>query len=175
MTWLLWGVVGLWSTVFHLIWWSNIIVYVQFKIDTDEPIQNITLSNNQIRENATVGTIVGILDAYDPDVHRPKNVNFSIVDPEDCPFQLKGANNHLLVLNRTVNFEETPTLVVTIRVTDSAGSCLQWPFRINILGEFFLVSYWSNWFEPRRMSGCLHKLITLDIIWRYSSLKKFWT
>ena len=95
----------------------------------------MTLSNNKVLENATVGAQVGILDAYDPDIHRPKRMKFTLVNPEYPPFTLQGVNNETLVVNGSLNFEENPDYVLTIRVTDTAGRHLQETFSIKVIGE----------------------------------------
>ena len=118
---------------------ENILVFILFITDTDEPIQNISLSNNQIWENATVGTEVGILNAYDPDIHRSQRMTFSIVDPNDGHFRLQGESGDVLTLDRPVNFEVDPVLYVNIRVNDTGGSYLTWLFQINVKGKIWKV------------------------------------
>ena len=95
----------------------------------------MTLSNNEVRENSRIGEEVGIFDAHDPDIHRPKTMTFSLVDPKYPPFTLQGANNEILVVNGSLNFEENPDYFLTVRVTDSVGRFVQMPFVINVLGK----------------------------------------
>ena len=123
-------------------------------IDTDEPIQNLTLSNNKVPENSPVGAQIGTLDAYDPDIHLPTGMKFTLVDQEYPSFALRGVNNETLVVNGSLNFEENPDYVVTIRVTDTAGRHLQKTFSIKVIGEClkvfacvdsFILSEVSSW------------------------------
>ena len=88
-----------------------------------------------MEENSEPGTRVGTLDAYDPDIHRPKTMKFSLVHPTHPPFTLQGLNNETLVVNGALNFETNPDYVLTIRVTDAVGRHLQMPFKITIIGE----------------------------------------
>ena len=102
--------------------------------DTDEPIQNMTLAGNEVRENSKIGEKIGVFDAHDPDIHRPRTMTFSLVD--NTPFALQGKNNEILVVNESLNFEENSDYVFNARVTDSIGRGLQTTFIIKVLGEY---------------------------------------
>ena len=62
-------------------------------------------------------------------------MTFSLIDPKNSPFTLKGKSNQILVVNGSLNFEEKSVYYLTIRVTDTVGRHLQTPFIINIKGE----------------------------------------
>ena len=100
----------------------------------------MTLSNNKIKENSKIGQIIGILDAYDPDIHRPETKTFSLVDPKYPQFSLRGENNEILIVNGTLNFEKNPDYVITIRVTDAIERYLQMQFIIHVEGKLSKVS-----------------------------------
>jgi hypothetical protein len=132
-------------------------IYIYSSTDTDEPIQNLTLSNNKVRENSEIGTRVGTFDAYDPDIHRPKTMKFSLVGPKYPPFTLQGVNNEKLVVNGSLNFEENSDYFLTIIVTDTIGRSLPQPFIITIIGEKIqplseLVLHWRKISTDRKVS-----------------------
>ncbi|XP_028410357.1 uncharacterized protein LOC114532970 [Dendronephthya gigantea] len=103
--------------------------------DTDEPIETMTLSNNKVKENVKIGETIGILDAYDPDIHLPMTRTFSLVDTQHPAFALRGNDNEQLTVNGTLNFEKDPDYYITIRVTDAKERTLQVAFIIHVEDE----------------------------------------
>ncbi|XP_046847457.1 fat-like cadherin-related tumor suppressor homolog [Xenia sp. Carnegie-2017] len=101
--------------------------------DMDEPIENLTLSNNRVLENSDVGAVIGILAAHDPDAHDDTSIAFAIIHPTYSPFFLRGKNNEILVVNGSLNYEENSDYVITIGVTDSQDRYFQAPFVIHIV------------------------------------------
>lgn len=101
----------------------------------DEPIEDLTLSNNRVLENSNVGAVIGILAAHDPDAHNDTSIAFAIIHPTYSPFFLRGKNKEILVVNGSLNYEENSDYVITIGVTDSQDRYFQAPFVIHIVGR----------------------------------------
>ncbi|WP_291297296.1 Ig-like domain-containing protein [Elioraea sp.] len=85
----------------------------------------LSLSAASIAENSAVGTVIGALSAADVDGDV---LAFSLVGTPG-PFAILG--NELRV-NGPIDFEATPTLPVTVRVSDGQGGVLDRAFTITV-------------------------------------------
>ena len=92
----------------------NLVVTVT---DVPEAPTDITLSNASVNENAPASTLVGTLGATDPDLGE--TFTFALLDNAGGRFAIAG--NTLVTTGVLLNFEATPSLDVTVEVTDSDG------------------------------------------------------
>ncbi|MGC5326213.1 tandem-95 repeat protein [Brevibacillus sp. SYSU BS000544] len=88
---------------------------------------DITLTNNQISENAVIGTVIGTLGATDPDSAGP--FGFSLVAGDTSAFVI---DNGVLKSNAVFNYETKNSYNVTIQVTDPGGATYNKPFVITV-------------------------------------------
>ncbi|XP_048583508.1 protocadherin Fat 4 isoform X2 [Nematostella vectensis] len=87
-------------------------------LDNNDRPQGIQLSPSTVLENATAGAVIGSLQARDQDANQTHS--FSVVDRTDL-FEVRGSK---LVLVSSVNYEENPTINVTIRAADDGSPSL---------------------------------------------------
>ncbi|NIR40382.1 MAG: hypothetical protein GWN07_31605, partial [Actinobacteria bacterium] len=92
--------------------------------DNTAPVINAQLFT--IDENSAAGTAVGALVATDPDVAVGQFLTYSIIGGNAAgAFAIDPATGQLTVLDALpLDFEVTPTFVLTIRVTDSGPGAL---------------------------------------------------
>ncbi len=91
-----------------------------------EPPENIQLSATSVAENATVGTVIGMLSAVDPDGGA---VSFALTGAVSDKFEIVGNE---LRLKAGVDFETAYSHDITVRVTDAFGSTTDKTFTINV-------------------------------------------
>lgn len=73
-----------------------------------------------VAEMSAVGTVVGVVDAYDEDVGDV--ISYELLNAAASPFKLDAASGTLTVADAgTINFEVTPSLFVQVAVTDRQG------------------------------------------------------
>lgn len=88
--------------------------------DVNEPPYDITLSNNEVAENAGIVT-VGRLDTADPDNEQTdvQTFSYSIVDPSgSVPFLIA---NDALNTTKSLDYEARATWSLVIKSVDSKG------------------------------------------------------
>lgn len=92
------------------------------------PPTDIILSNNNVREDAVVNSIIGNLSTIDP------NINdifiYTIITDTDNKFNIVS---NTLRLKNTLDYETKISHNVTIRSTDNKGKYFDKVFTINIL------------------------------------------
>ena len=93
----------------------------------NDPPTDLALSASSVTENAAIGTVVGDLSAVDPD--RGDTLTYALLDNAGGRF---ATVNGQLVVAGAIDFEETPTLQVTVRVTDSAGNAVEESFVVTV-------------------------------------------
>ena len=113
-------------------------------IDEQESPTSITLNNDTVKENAAIGTLIGILTTEDEDLINRGNADNDIIDrhtytlsdtldeDNDAPFTL---SNDTLKTTQTFNFENFTNYEVTIITTDLGGNALEKTFTINVIDE----------------------------------------
>ncbi len=86
--------------------------------DVNEAPEGITISSNEIEENAANGTVVGQLSTIDPDVGDDHT--YTLVDDAGGRFQIVG--KEIQVADGTLlDFETNTNHTITVRTTDSGG------------------------------------------------------
>ena len=94
----------------------------------------MTLSNDTITENSTIGTVVGDLSAVDPDVGDTHT--FELVagtgDDDNALFQIDGVE---LQTAAVLDYEESGTRSVLVEVDDGQGGTYQEAFVITVQNE----------------------------------------
>ena len=91
----------------------------------------LNLSGNTVAENAAAGTLVGTLSAIDPDAGA--RVTYSLVDNAGGRFSVNYKTGAITVNRRAVlDFEQTPSLNITARVTDQGGLSFDQAFTIKL-------------------------------------------
>ena len=108
--------------------------------DEHEPPTSITLNNDTVKENAVMGTAIGILTTEDEDLINRDSTANDIIDQHtytfsgdnDAPFTL---SNDTLKTSQTFNFENFTNYEVTIITTDLGGNALEKTFTINVTDE----------------------------------------
>lgn len=84
---------------------------------TNRPPSDILLDRSSVRENAAVGTLVGVVSAVDPD---PGNTHtFTLLDSAGGRFRLTG--NRLEASSTAINFEAATRHTVVVQATDAGG------------------------------------------------------
>jgi len=96
--------------------------------DTGEPPTDITLSNNQLLDNAAIGTIVGFLTVTDPD---STSHTFSIVSDPDSLFEVDATWGELRLTATPAAGNHT----VTVRATDPEGNTFDKLFTISVAAD----------------------------------------
>ncbi|MBE9469086.1 MAG: cadherin domain-containing protein [Bacteroidetes bacterium] len=105
---------------------------VEIKI-VDEIINSaptdISLSNNSIYENATIGTVIGELTATDADADDTHTFSFVDGGSDNSSFIINGAN---LKLNTVLDYETKSLYTIKVKVTDAAGDSFEKELSINV-------------------------------------------
>ena len=107
-------------------------------IDEQEPPTSITLNNDTVKENASIGTWIGILTTEDEDLMDQSNADSDIIDlhtytfsgDNDAPFTL---SNDTLKATQTFDYETQANYEVTITTTDLGDNTLEKTFTIEII------------------------------------------
>ena len=97
-------------------------------LNVNEAPVAISLSSKQVKENSKAGTVVGTVTATDTDAVQ--TLAFTLDDDGNGKFSLQGSPScqanpqngttctDTLLVSGTINFEETPSIDVIVRVTD---------------------------------------------------------
>jgi gliding motility-associated-like protein len=103
-----------------------------FEFTDNNPPVDITLDPGEIEENEPVGTLVGVLDAVDPDADE--TFTFQLVSgPGDADNRFFTISGNQLLSAAVFDFEERETYSVRIRVTDAVGNTFEKAFEIRII------------------------------------------
>ncbi|XP_059161144.1 protocadherin Fat 4-like [Physella acuta] len=108
----------------------SLITFVIQINDINERPTNIILSNNTVSENAKRGTIIGNIQALDPDRNQTYQYTITEAPPAEGNFVLIG--NNLVVGRSELNFELSDKYKISITVTDSGQQSLTLDFDIRI-------------------------------------------
>ena len=108
--------------------------------DEQESPTSITLNNDTVKENAAIGTAIGILTTEDEDlINRDSTASdiidrhtYTLAEDNNAPFTL---SNDTLKATQTFNFENFTNYEVTIITTDLGGNALEKTFTINVIDE----------------------------------------
>ncbi|MCS6303151.1 MAG: cadherin domain-containing protein, partial [Nitrospira sp.] len=91
----------------------------------------LALSANTVAENAANGTVVGTVTVTDPDAGDTKT--YSLTDSAGGRFAIDGSTGQITVADGSLlDYENTPSHDVTVRVTDSGGLTYDETFAINL-------------------------------------------
>ena len=92
---------------------------------------DLALSANTVAENAANGTVVGTVSGTDPNAGDTKM--YSLTDSAGGRFAIDGSTGIITVADGTLlDYENTPSHAVTVRVTDSGGLTYDETFTINL-------------------------------------------
>jgi VCBS repeat-containing protein len=98
--------------------------------NVNETPTDITLTASSVVENAANGTIVGRLQAVDPDAND--TFTYAMTNDAGGRFQI-DANGNITVKNGTLlDFEGTRSYTVTVKATDRAGQFVEKSFTIGV-------------------------------------------
>jgi len=99
--------------------------------DLNETSTNINLVGTSVNENSAGGTFVGTFSGVDPD--GGDFLTFSLVNSAGGRFMIDTATLELRVAaGASLNYEASPTHVITVRATDSVGHYFDKSFTITI-------------------------------------------
>ena len=108
--------------------------------DEQESPTSITLNNDTVKENAVMGTAIGILTTEDEDLINRDSADNDIIDRHTYTFS--GDNHALFTLSddtlkttQKLNFETQANYEVTIITTDLGGNTFPETFTINVTDE----------------------------------------
>ena len=108
--------------------------------DEHEPPTSITLNNDTVKENAVMGTAIGILTTEDEDLINRDSADNDIIDRHTYTFS--GDNHALFTLSddtlkttQKLNFETQANYEVTIITTDLGGNTFPETFTIKVTDE----------------------------------------
>ena len=91
----------------------------------------LTLTGASIAENSKAGTLLGTLKGSDP--NPGDTLTYSLIDSAGGRFVVNATTGAITVANGAVlDFETTPTLALTARVTDNRGLSYDKIFTINL-------------------------------------------
>ena len=101
-------------------------------LDVNEEIENnapsdITLSNKEIAENESIGTVLGVLESTDLD--EEDTHTYSLVDGDANIFSIDG---DLLLIAESFDFEREEEYALTIRSIDNNGKSVDKEFTIKV-------------------------------------------
>ena len=95
--------------------------------DVNTTPTGLALSAAAVTENAIAGTVVGNLSAFDPDPGAV--LTYELLDNAGGRFAIIGGQ---LVVAGAIDYEETPTLQVAVRVTDNNGTFMEENFVVTV-------------------------------------------
>lgn len=98
-------------------------------LDENEPPNSVTITNNMIAEDASINTVIGTLQATDPDAGQ--TISYSLLTTGGGKFQL-NTNRQLIVIS-SLNYEAQSQYMLSIRATDSASPSLSTISTITIM------------------------------------------
>ncbi len=92
---------------------------------------DLALSTNSVAENATTGTVVGMVTGTDPDAGDTKS--YSLTDTAGGRFAINASTGELTVADGSLlNYENAASHSLTVRVTDAGGLTYDETFTINL-------------------------------------------
>lgn len=104
----------------------------------NDPPTNVTLGGGSVKENAASGTIVGTLNAVDPDLGDTHT--FALLNNAGGRFAISG--NRIVVASGTLlNYETGTSHVVTVRATDAGGEFFDKQFTVGVQNVNEVVSF----------------------------------
>lgn len=99
--------------------------------DLNESPTEIQLSSNSVAEDATLGTVIGLLSALDPDAGNTHT--FTLVsgdgDTGNTAFEIVGNE---LQLATELDFETQSSYSIRVRATDQSGEFVEFQFEITV-------------------------------------------
>ena len=96
--------------------------------NVNEAPTDITLSASTVSENSAPGTVIGTFTGVDPDAGP--TFTYALTNDGGGRFKLVGA---VLQVNANIDFETTPTIQVTVMVTDQGALSFTKSFTITIV------------------------------------------
>ena len=96
-------------------------------VDQNEAPTTITLSNDTIAEDASIGTVVGRFSTEDPD--RNNRHTYTITDTENTAFEITGDT---LQTKSTLDFETARNIILNIRLDDGGVYSITETFIIRV-------------------------------------------
>jgi len=94
----------------------------------EKPPVLVVLSGNEVNENASNGTEIGVFESFSP----TETYTYALLDSADGRFRLEG--NKLIVADGSkLDFEAAETYSVRIRVTDSHGNVSDMEWGVELL------------------------------------------
>jgi uncharacterized delta-60 repeat protein len=98
----------------------------------DAPPSDVTLWHRPVPENSPPGTLVGYLQAFDPDVGDP--FTFSLVNgaADNAHFRIKW---NMVLTGESFDYEVQARYTIRVRVTDATGLSLEKDLTVNIGNE----------------------------------------
>ena len=94
--------------------------------DNDQP-RDLSLTNDVVFENATLGTVIGSFTARDED--RGQKLSFSLVNDDGGRFALNGDK---LVTAKSLDHEADKRHVITVAVVDNGYNALKVNFCVTL-------------------------------------------
>lgn len=107
---------------------TNLTVNVSVE-DTNEAPAGLTLSSSTVVENASDGATIGTLSATDPDIGDI--LTYQLLSDNNGRFALSG-NTLVVGKGFLLDFEQSETHTITVRVQDAAGVSTDSSFTINV-------------------------------------------
>lgn len=92
------------------------------------PPTNIILSNNSVREDTTINSVIGNLSTIDPNIND--TFIYTIITDADDKFSIVG---NTLRLKNTLDYETKTSHNVTIRSADNKSKYFDKTFTINVI------------------------------------------
>ena len=124
------------------------------------PPEKITISSNQIEENAPVGSVVGTLRSIDPDdPNRSGTYQYQILnqDIQNQAFDITGVG--IVVTKMVMDFEFQDSYVLTIRSTDIEGAHYDQNLSIRVRDTFIPIVDTNRTVSVSGLSTELHGIV----------------
>jgi len=110
-------------------------------LDVAEAPTNLALISSGIKENSPAGTVIGTLEAADPDFSKYGDFTHTLVPGEDG---VDADNNLVMIIGQKVlvkpgakiDFETNPVLNLNIKVTDNTGLTFTKAVSTSVLDEW---------------------------------------
>ena len=96
----------------------------------NDPPTGLSLSENNVKENAAAGTVVGRLKVEDADVDD--KFKFGLAKDNRGDFSLDGSN---LLTKRPFDYEEEKTFSISVQITDSGGEKIVEDITVTVKNE----------------------------------------
>jgi len=103
-----------------------------FAVPMGSALTDVALSNSSVMEESPGGTVIGILSATDPD--PGDTFSYWVVGSSVGLFSVDGSDL-VIAPGARLDYETSPTYVVTIRAADAAGHTLDRDFTIELLDK----------------------------------------